>query len=158
MNRQLQRQTEWSMQSDRRAPSELECPGEHDGFLSAGSGSIHRCVAASFAVRQRQRSRNQKSSLEALTSRRDRVMDFDPKGACLRSHRAQPMPAHHQSHRSRGEHAAISSRRRPCRQPVLTLQPARYVHLDQANEAAAVTALADLLAPYVDQPEEEEAA
>jgi hypothetical protein len=68
------------------------------------------------------------------------------------------MPAHHQTHRSCGEHAAASSRRQPCRKPILTLQPARYVHLDQAHEAAAVTALADLLASYLDQPDEEEAA
>ena len=67
------------------------------------------------------------------------------------------MPAHHQLHRSRGEHAAVSSRRRPCRTPVLTLQPARYVALDQAHEEAAVAVLADLLTPYV-EPDEEEAA
>ena len=68
------------------------------------------------------------------------------------------MPAHHVFHRSCGEHAAVSSRHRPCRTPTLTLQPARYVPLDQAHEEAAVAALADLLVPYVDQPEEEEAA
>ena len=67
------------------------------------------------------------------------------------------MPAHHQLHRSRGEHAAVSSRRRPCRRPVLTLRSARYVHLDHAHEEAAVAALADLLAPYVDQSNEEAA-
>ena len=100
---------------------------------------------------------SQRSSLEALTSRRDRVIDIDPKGACLRSHRAQPMPAHHQPHRSCGEHAAVSSRRRPCRKLSLTLRPACYVDLDQAHEEAAVAALADLLAPYVDQSDEEAA-
>ena len=68
------------------------------------------------------------------------------------------MPAHHQPHRSRGEHAAVSSRRRPCRKPSLTLEPARYVTLDQALEEAAVCALADLLAPYVEHSEEEAAA
>jgi len=69
------------------------------------------------------------------------------------------MPAHHQPHRSRGEHAAVSSRRRACRKPSLTLGPARYVTLDQAYEEAAVDALADLLASYVvDQSHEEEAA
>ena len=68
------------------------------------------------------------------------------------------MPAHHEPHRSRGEHAAASSRRRPCRRPNQTLQAARYVPLDQAHEEAAVTALADLLAPYVHQPDEEEEA
>lgn len=145
------------MESDRRALSEFERPGEHDGSFAASSGSIRSCVAASFAGRQRQRSSNQKSSLEALTSRRDRVIDIDPKGACLRSHRAQPMPAHHQPHRSRGEHAAVSSRRQPCRTPSLTVGPARYVTLDQAYEAAAVAVLADLLAPYF-QSDEEEAA
>ena len=68
------------------------------------------------------------------------------------------MPAHHQLHRSCGEHAAGSSRRRPCRTPVLTLQPARYVALDQAHEEAAVCALADLFAPYLEHSAEEEAA
>ena len=67
------------------------------------------------------------------------------------------MPAHHQPHRSRGEHAAVSSRRRPCRKPSLTLQPVLYVPLDEAHEGAAVGALADLLAPYL-EPDEEEAA
>jgi hypothetical protein len=68
------------------------------------------------------------------------------------------MPAHHQPHRSRGEHAAVSSRRRPCRTPVLTLRPVRYVHLDEAHEEAAVCALADLFAPYLEHSAEEEAA
>lgn len=68
------------------------------------------------------------------------------------------MPAHHQPHRCRGEHAAVSSRRRPCRTPVLTLLAVRYVDLDRAHEEAALGALADLLAPYVDQPDQEEAA
>ncbi len=69
------------------------------------------------------------------------------------------MPAHHQPHRSRGEHAAVSSRRRPCGKPSLTLEPARYVTLDQALEEAALCALADLLAPcLVRSVEEEEAA
>ena len=67
------------------------------------------------------------------------------------------MPAHHQPHRSRGEHAAVSSPRRPCRTTGLTLEPARYVTLDQAHEEAAVAVLADLLAPYL-EPDEEEAA
>jgi hypothetical protein len=64
------------------------------------------------------------------------------------------MPAHHELHRSCGEHAAVSSRRRPCRKLSLILGPARYVHLDQAHEEQAVAALADLLAPYVDQCDE----
>ena len=68
------------------------------------------------------------------------------------------MPAHHQLHRSCGEHAAVSSRRRPCRTPVLTLRPARYVHLDEAHEVAAVATLADLLTPYLVRSDEEEAA
>ena len=67
------------------------------------------------------------------------------------------MPAHHELHRSCGEHAAALSRRRPCQTPSLTLRPARYVHLDEAHEVAAVGALADLLAPYVDQSDEEAA-
>ncbi len=67
------------------------------------------------------------------------------------------MPAHHKPHRSCGEHAAVSSRRRPCRTPGLTLAPARYVTLDQAHEGAAVAVLGDLLTPDV-EPDEEEAA
>ena len=66
------------------------------------------------------------------------------------------MPAHHQSHRSRGERAAASPRRRPCRKASLILQPIRYVDLDEAHEEAAVAALADLLVPYV-EPEEDAA-
>ena len=68
------------------------------------------------------------------------------------------MPAHHQSHRSCGEHAAVSSRRRPCRTPSLTLESARYVSLDEAHEEAALCALADLLAPCLEHSDEEEAA
>ncbi len=67
------------------------------------------------------------------------------------------MSAHHQPHRSRGEHAAVSSRRRPCRRSRLTLEPATYIVLDHAHEQAAVAALADLLAPCVNAPEEEAA-
>ncbi len=67
------------------------------------------------------------------------------------------MPAHHEPQRSCGEHAAVLSRHRPCRKPVLSLEPARYVPLDPAHEEAAVTALADLLVPYVDQSDEEAA-
>ncbi len=67
------------------------------------------------------------------------------------------MPAHHDFHRSCGEHAAVSSRHRPCRTPTLTLQPVLYVQLEPIQEEAAVTALADLLAPYVDQSNEEAA-
>jgi hypothetical protein len=67
------------------------------------------------------------------------------------------MPAHHQPHRSCGEHAAVSSRRRPCRKPSLMLQPVLYVQLEPIHEEAAVAALADLLAPYVDQSNEEAA-
>ena len=67
------------------------------------------------------------------------------------------MPAHHEPHRSCGEHAAVSSRRRKCRMPSLTLRPARHVDLDQAHAAAAVAVLADLLAPYLESDEEEAA-
>jgi hypothetical protein len=63
------------------------------------------------------------------------------------------MPAHHQPHRSRGEHAAVSSRPRPCRRSHLTLEPASYVPLDHAHEEAAVAALADLLVLYGDVPD-----
>ena len=64
------------------------------------------------------------------------------------------MPAHHQSHRSRGARAAGSPRRRPCRKASLILQPVRFVDLDQAHEEAAIAALADLLAPYLDPDQE----
>jgi len=67
------------------------------------------------------------------------------------------MPAHHQPHRSRGEHAAVSSRRRPCRRSRLTLETAGYVDLERAHEEAAVSALADMLVAYVDAPKEEAA-
>jgi hypothetical protein len=66
------------------------------------------------------------------------------------------MPAHHQSRRSSGERAAASPRHRPCRKASLILQPVRFVDLDQAQEEAAITALADLLAPYL-EPEEDAA-
>ncbi len=66
------------------------------------------------------------------------------------------MPAHHQSHRSRGDRAAASPRRRPCRKAKasLILQAVRYVDLDQAHEEAAIAALADLLVPYVESAED----
>ena len=67
------------------------------------------------------------------------------------------MPAHYEPHRSRGEHAAVSSRRQQCRKASLILQPGRYVDLDQAHEEAAIAALADLIVPYLD-PNGEEAA
>ena len=67
------------------------------------------------------------------------------------------MPAHHQLHRSCGAHAAASSRRRSCRTTVLTLQPVRHITLDGTHEEAALAALADLLAPYL-EPDKEEAA
>jgi hypothetical protein len=40
----------------------------------------------------------------------------------------------------------------------VTLHPARYVRLDPAHEEAALSALADLLAPCVDHSDEEDAA
>ncbi len=58
----------------------------------------------------------------------------------------------------RHEPAWTSSRRWPCRGPVLTLGSVRYVHLDEAHEEEAVAALADLLARYVDDSDEEEEA
>lgn len=67
------------------------------------------------------------------------------------------MPAHHQPHRSCGEHAAASPRPRACRKASLILQAARYVRLEQAHEETAVAALADLLAPYVEAFEQETA-
>lgn len=67
------------------------------------------------------------------------------------------MSAHHQPHRSSGEHVAVSSRNRSCRKPGVRLEPARYVHLEPAHEEAALAALADLLATYTD-PDDVEAA
>jgi folylpolyglutamate synthase/dihydropteroate synthase len=67
------------------------------------------------------------------------------------------MSAHHKSHRSSGENAAVSSRHQPCRKPSSMLHPARYVPLDAAHEEAALAALAELLATYTD-PDDVEAA
>lgn len=66
------------------------------------------------------------------------------------------MPTHH-SPQHRGTNAAVSSRRKSCSKHLLVLAQASYVDLDEVREAAAITALADLLAPYLD-PDEEEAA
>ncbi len=67
------------------------------------------------------------------------------------------MSAHHQPHRSSGEHAAVSSRNRSCRKRDLRLQPARYVHLEPVHEEAALSTLAELLATSTD-PDDVEAA
>ena len=52
-----------------------------------------------------------------------------------------------------GHKAASSSRQRACRQRPVMLSPARHVELDDAHEQAALSALADLLAPYQERPE-----
>jgi len=44
------------------------------------------------------------------------------------------------------------SRQRACRQRPVVLSPARHVELDDAHEQAALSALADLLAPYQERP------
>ncbi len=67
------------------------------------------------------------------------------------------MSAHHQPQCPSGEHAAVSSRHRPCRKPTVVLHPARYVPLDAPHEEAALSALAELLATYRD-PDDVEAA
>ena len=63
-----------------------------------------------------------------------------------------PMATNHPIHRHTGRPAASSSRPQTCRQrPVVLLSP-RYVELDDAHEHAALGALADLLAPYLERP------
>jgi hypothetical protein len=63
------------------------------------------------------------------------------------------MSAHHQPHCSSGEHAAVSSRHRPCRKPTVTLHPSHYVPLEAVHEEAALSALAELLATDPDDVE-----
>ncbi len=65
--------------------------------------------------------------------------------------------SHRQPHRLAGHPGTTPSRRPACHDSRLVLHPGRYLELDDANEEAAVTALADLLAPYVEVPEEEAA-
>jgi hypothetical protein len=64
---------------------------------------------------------------------------------------------HRQPHRLAGHPGTTPSRRPAYRDPRLVLQPGRYLELDQAHEESAVAAMADLLAPYVDQSDEEAA-
>jgi hypothetical protein len=74
--------------------------------------------------------------------------------------RGLPMATNHPNHRHTGHRAASSSRSQTCRhRPVVLLSP-RYVDLDDAHEQAALGALADLLAPYLDRSavDEEESA
>lgn len=74
--------------------------------------------------------------------------------------RGLPMATNHPIHRHTGNTAASSSRQQTCRQrPIVLLSP-RYVELDDAHEQAALGALADLLAPYLQGPvtDEEECA
>lgn len=71
-----------------------------------------------------------------------------------------PMATNHPIHRHTGRPVAYSSRQQTCRQrPVVLLSP-RYVDLDDAHEQAALGALADLLAPYLERSavDEEECA
>ncbi len=67
-----------------------------------------------------------------------------------------PMTNHPIPHRHRGTRAARSSRPHTGRQEPLVLRPACYVERDEAQEQAALAALADLLVPHLDQPEEKE--
>ena len=60
---------------------------------------------------------------------------------------------HRQHHHRPADHPGTTPpRHRPCRKARLIVQPASHVTLDQAHEEAAVAALADLLATYVDAP------
>jgi hypothetical protein len=66
--------------------------------------------------------------------------------------RGLPMATNNPIHRHTGHTAAFSSRQQTCRKrPVVLLSP-RYVELDNAHEQAALGALADLLAPYLQGP------
>jgi hypothetical protein len=74
--------------------------------------------------------------------------------------RGLPMATNHPIHRHTGHTAASSSRQQTCRQRPVVLMSPRYVDLDDAHEQAALGALADLLAPYLQGPvtDEEECA
>jgi len=63
------------------------------------------------------------------------------------------MTTNQPTRRRRGDKAPSSSRHRTCRQRPVVLQPPRYVELDESHEEAALAALADLLVPWLDQPE-----
>ena len=67
------------------------------------------------------------------------------------------MPAHHPTTKQPSQRSTASSRQRTCPKHQLVLAPACYVDLDQAHQDAAITALADLLVPYL-EPDEEDAA
>ena len=64
---------------------------------------------------------------------------------------------HRQPHRLAGHPGTTPPRRRAYRDSRLALHPGRYLELDHDHEQAAVAALADLLAPYVEVPEEKAA-
>jgi len=74
--------------------------------------------------------------------------------------RGLPMATNHPIHRHTDHTAASSSRPQTCRQRPMVLLSPRYVELDDAHEQAAMGALADLLAPYLDRAatDEEECA
>ena len=74
--------------------------------------------------------------------------------------RGLPMATNHPIHRHTGHTAASSSRQQTCRQRPVVLASPRYLELDDAHEQAALGALADLLAPYLNRPatDEEECA
>ena len=48
--------------------------------------------------------------------------------------------------------AASSARQQTCRQRPVVLMSPHYVELDDVHEQAALVALADLLAPYLERP------
>jgi hypothetical protein len=64
------------------------------------------------------------------------------------------MPAHRPTTKDPSQRSATSSRRQPCPRLPFVLAPACYVDLNRAHEEAALTALADLLVPYLDSDEE----
>jgi hypothetical protein len=66
--------------------------------------------------------------------------------------RGLPMATNHPIHRHTGHPAASSSRQQTCRQRPVVLSSPRYVELDDSHEHAALVALADLLAPYLEHP------
>lgn len=66
--------------------------------------------------------------------------------------RGLPMATNHPIHRHSGHMAASSSRRQACRQRSVVLLSPQYIELDDAHEQAALGALADLLAPYLERP------
>lgn len=66
--------------------------------------------------------------------------------------RGLTMATNHPIHRHTGPTAASSARQQTCRQRPVVLMSPHYVELDDVHEQAALVALADLLAPYLERP------